>query len=77
MDSFRFLGFDVDNKLENPYNNFKKIHEKVRKLALNWSKYSLNIRGKITIAKSILLPQYTYIASVLDPPENEYKGLVT
>ena len=71
-DNFTILGFDVDNKLENLDKNFKKIHEKVRKLALNWSKYSLNIRGKITIAKSILLPQYTYIASVLDPPENEY-----
>ena len=74
-DSFTILGFDVDNKLENLGNNFKKIHEKVRKMASNWSKYSLNIRGKITVAKSILIPQYTYIASVLDPPDDEYNHI--
>lgn len=44
-------------------------------MASNWSKYSLNIRGKITVAKSILIPQYTYIASVLDPPDDEYNHI--
>ena len=73
-DSFTILGFDVDNKLENLGNNFKKIHEKVRKMASNWSKYSLNIRGKITVAKSILISQYTYIASVLDPPRRRIQS---
>ena len=34
------------------------------------------MNGRVTIAKSILLPQYTYIGSVLDKvSENHYKGI--
>jgi len=35
-------------------------------LITKWRSYNLSINGRVTIAKSILVPQYTYIGSVLD-----------
>ena len=41
-------------------NNYKKTKEIIN----NWNKRNLGIIGKITIVKSLLLPNITYIASV-------------
>ena len=63
---FTILGFVIDNKLQKLDKNFDKCDEKVKTLIIKWRAYNLSINGRITIAKSILLPQYTYIGSVLD-----------
>ena len=63
---FTILGFVIDNKLQRLDKNFDKCDEKVKTLIIKWRAYNLSINGRITIAKAILLPQYTYIGSVLD-----------
>jgi hypothetical protein len=63
---FTILGFTIDNKLAKLDTNFTTCNEKVKTLITKWRSYNLSINGRITIAKSILLPQYTYIGSVLD-----------
>ena len=36
----------------------------------------MSINGRVTIVKSVLLPQFTYIGSVLDKvTESQYKGI--
>ena len=35
-------------------------------------RYRLSLKGRITIAKTFLLPQFTYVASVLDPSPHTY-----
>ena len=31
-----------------------------------WVRYGLTLKGRITVAKSLLLSQYTYVATILD-----------
>ena len=63
---FTILGFVIDNKLQKLHANFEKCNEKVKSLIIKWRAYGLSINGRITISKTLLLPQYTYIGSVLD-----------
>ena len=60
------LGFQIDNRL-NHLNN-KKVHE----IGRQWARYRLSLKGRITIAKTFFLPQFTYVASVLDPSTSTY-----
>jgi hypothetical protein len=61
---FAILGFTVDNKV------------KVKALITKWRSYNLSVNGRVAIAKSFLLSQYTYIGSVLDKvSENHFKGI--
>ena len=50
----------------NLQDNFQRIYEKVDKKIGTWIRYGLTFQGKITVAKSLLLSQYTYIATILD-----------
>ena len=57
--------FDLNDHYEKC---FKKVHE----IGRRWVRYRLSIKGHITIAKTFLLPQFTYAASVLDPSASTY-----
>ena len=60
------LGIVIDNKLKKLKANFDKIFDKVEKKAGLWTTYGLTFNGRITVAKSLLLSQYTYVATILD-----------
>ena len=68
QDNFTILGFDIDSKLLKLDANFDKAHKKVNGIISKWQGYKLSLYGRITITKSLLLSQHTYIASVLDMP---------
>ena len=68
-DRFTILGFEIDSKLEHLSNNYELVHAKVDKMISKWQCYKLTIMGRITITKSLLLSQYTYVGSVLDMTE--------
>ena len=63
---FRILGFNIDNKLERLHLNIESCTRKVRAIINKWRKYNLTLMGRMTVAKALLLSQYTYIATVLD-----------
>ena len=65
-DSFTILGFTIDSQLKKLDINFENIKEKIAGQIKTWTPYHLSLRGRITIAKSKLTPQLTYIATVLD-----------
>jgi hypothetical protein len=44
--------------------NIEKQLQKTKDIINNWNKRNLSILGKITVVKSLLLPNITYIASV-------------
>ena len=48
------------------FNNFQRIYDKVEKKIGFWIRYGLTFKGRITVAKSLLLSQYTYVATILD-----------
>ena len=66
VDEFKVLGIVIDNKLKKLRKNFDIIYDKVEKKAGLWSTYGLTFNGRITVAKSLLLSQYTYVATILD-----------
>ena len=66
-DTFTILGFDIDNKLEKLDINFTKVKEKIQALIRKWKPYHLSLRGRLTIAKTKLVSQITYISTVLTP----------
>ena len=66
VDEFKVLGIVIDNKLKKLRQNFDKIYDKVEKKVGLWSTYGLAFKGRITVAKSLLLSQYTYAATILD-----------
>ena len=64
---FTILGFEIDNKLEKLDTNFEKVKEKIKGLIRKWKPYHLSLRGRITIAKTKLVSQMTYVSTVLTP----------
>ena len=62
-DEFRILGFNIDNKLERLHTNIEICTRKVRAIINIWRKYNLTINGRMTVAKALLLCQYTYVAT--------------
>ena len=68
--SFTLLGLDVDQKLEKLGENFKRIHAKCKTIINSWKGKQLTLQGRITIANTLLLPQFTYYCSVLDTLHN-------
>ena len=69
-DTFTILGFEIDNKLEKPDLNYTKVKEKIKALIRKWKPYHLSLRGRLTIAKTKLVSQITYISTVLTPNTN-------
>ena len=65
-DTFTILGFTLDSKLQKLDTNFQKIKDKIESQIKSWTPYHLSLRGRITIAKTKLTPQLTYVATVLD-----------
>ena len=71
-DKFTLIGFQIDNRLKLLNDNYEKCFKKVHEIGRKWPRYRLLLKGLITIAKTFLLPQFTYVASVLDPNPNTY-----
>ena len=65
-DNFTILGIDIDNKLKCLDDNFTRINKKVRGIISRWTGYNLSFHGKITVSKSLMLSQYTYVGGILD-----------
>ena len=63
---FKLLGFDLDSTLSSLDDNFNKCMTRAKKLIVKWRKYNLSVMGRITVAKSIILSQFTYVVAVLD-----------
>ena len=66
-DTFTILGFHIDNKLEKLDLNYSKVKDKIKALIRKWKPYHLSLRGRLTIAKTKLVSQITYISTVLTP----------
>ena len=68
--SFTILGLEVDQKLEKLGNNFNRLHAKCKTIINSWKGKQLTIQGRITIANTLILPQFTYYCAILDTLHN-------
>jgi hypothetical protein len=75
--SFTILGFDIDNRLQLLNNNFTKIHDKIKGIVRSWTPYKLSLRGRLTIAKTMLCSQLTYVSTVLSPTDKQLESIQT
>ena len=50
--------------------NFAPIKGKIQSIIRFWERFYLSLPGKITVYKTLLLPQLNYIGSILMPIEN-------
>jgi hypothetical protein len=48
--------------------NYDEKKVKIKNIIQSWSKRSLTLFGKVTIIKSLIVPQLTYLLSVLPNP---------
>ena len=70
VSSFTLLGLVVDQKLEDLAKNFNRIHTKCKTIINSWKSKHLTLQGRITIANTLLLSQYTYYCAALDTLAN-------
>ena len=63
---FTILGVDIDNRLKKLNKNFDRIYNDTRGIISRWAGYNLSFHGKITVCKTLLISQYTYVGSILD-----------
>ena len=50
--------------------NFTPIKGKIQSIIRFWERFYLSLQGKITVYKTLLLPQLNYRGSILMPKDN-------
>ena len=65
----KLLGFTLSNQKDMSDLNFVPIAEKIGKIIRFWERFYLSLPGKITVYKTLLLPQLNYVATILTPSD--------
>ena len=73
-DNFTLQGFSLENTMTKMDSNFIKVKEKNDGIIRTWRPYNLSIRGRV-IAKTKMVSQLTYVATVLDIPDDIVKDI--
>ena len=63
------LGFILSNVDDFVNLNFNKIGQKISGIIRFWEHFNLSLPGKISIYKTLLIPQINFIASILTPSD--------
>ena len=58
----------IDSRLEKIDTNYEEKIIKAQSIIGNWRARPMTIHGRLTIAKTLILSQFTYIATILDLP---------
>ena len=75
LDKIKVLGVTLptNGKIEDLIKlNFEEKKPKIKDSVHSWSKRSLTLFEKVTIIKSFIIPQITYLLSILSNPEISY-----
>ena len=62
---FKLLGITFDQTLDLMDSNYKECFEKVKSELSSWKHRFLTVFGKITVIKTMCLPKFTHIATVI------------
>jgi Reverse transcriptase (RNA-dependent DNA polymerase) len=66
-DSIRCLGFDIPSKGGDLAENFDVAIANMSRIAVEWSLFGLSLPGRISISKTFLVSQVTYLGAILTP----------
>ena len=75
VEKVKILGFEVSNSQEWDKNNFDQVTSKIQKLTNFWNRFNLSLIGKITIYKTLLMPQINFYASIIMPSKETLNKL--
>ena len=63
------------NRVKKLDDNYEKCYSRPHDFSRHWARYNLLLKGRITIVKTFLYPQFICAFSVLDPSETTYKKI--
>jgi hypothetical protein len=66
-DSITLLGMEVKSSLTNEDAIFEGLKEKILGIIRFWDLFRLSLPGRISVIKTLLLPQLNYLGSILNP----------
>ena len=68
-DFFRYLGADFHVVIDKiPDYNYDRIFDKVKRQMISWIKRNITVLGRVTVAKSLLLPQFNHLFMAIPDP---------
>ena len=67
--TIKLLGFSITNGENSLDGNLQPIKQKISSIIRFWDRFYLSLPGKITVYKTLLLPQLNYIGTILMPDE--------
>ena len=70
VNNIKILGFSVSREGIVNDDNFASATNNIRKLIAQWSQYNLTLIGRISISKTFLISQLTYLGAVLTPTDD-------
>ena len=73
--NIELLGFHISNEGNMLDSNFIPIYQKISSIIRFWDCFYLSLHGKITVYKTLLLPQLNYTGTILMPTDNTIKNL--
>jgi hypothetical protein len=75
VNRIKLLGFTLQNYGDITAANFEVITTKLENISRFWERFNLSITGKLSIYKSLMLPQVNYVATILTPCDNTIKRI--
>ncbi len=76
-DKIKLLGFILQNHGDIIASNFEQVNIKIDNLIRFWERFFLSLPGRISIYKTLLIPQINYISTIFTPPSNLIQSLQT
>ena len=68
-DFFRYLGTDFHVDIARmPDYNYDRIFDKLKRQMISWTKRSITVLGRVTVVKSLLLPQFNHLFMSIPNP---------
>ncbi len=75
VDSIKILGMDIDADISRLDSNFERTAVSIDKSIAYWERYNLTLPGRISVAKSLLVPLLNYLGCFLMPSRNVLKKI--
>jgi hypothetical protein len=67
-DRIKLLGLDITNDIGDMDQTFIPILEKIEKIIKFWERFNLSLPGRLSVMKTLLIPQLNYLGCILIPP---------
>jgi hypothetical protein len=74
-DSLTLLGMEVKRDLNNENEIFLKIQEKILSIVRFWDLFRLSLPGRISVVKTLILPQLNYLGCIIKPSSHILRDL--